>query len=293
MVMSSVPRRNALKLGAAVIIYSLFPMTSHANDDAPAPSPAVSERQTRQLAQVPASAPADGTLTQNVWQWQRSTYGDGTTVVCSAPDNYTLAFLDNGLYSVQADCNQGSGMYTVDGPRLTLQPGAMTRAACPPDSQDDVFLRDLGRVVTFVFDGENLVLNLAMDGGNMVFSQRPPLSLTGAPWQVLSVNNGHEAVVSVLSGTQLDVTFGEDGIVSGNTGCNGYRGLYTAAGLSIAFGQLVSTRRACPSDEAAAQEQAFLAALAASTRLEPGGGGRLTLRDDAGAAQVDLVRPTG
>ena len=168
----------------------------------------------------------------------------------------------------------------------------MTRAACPPGSQDTVFLRDLGQVATYVFDGENLVLNLKVDSGNMVFSPRPPVSLTGPAWQVLSVNNGRGAVASVLPETQLDVTFGGHGIVSGNTGCNNYRGLYTVTGATIAFGPLVSTRRACPSEAATAQEQAFLAALAASTRYEPRGD-RLTLRDDGGAVQVDMVRPTG
>jgi heat shock protein HslJ len=274
-----------LKLGAAVIAYGLFSTTSHASSDNPSPSPGVAER----LAQASTTAPS---LSQGVWLWQRTAYADGTTIVCADPGKYTLTFLDNGLYNVQADCNQGSGAYTVDGSRLTLQPGPMTRAACPPGSQDTVFLRDLGQVATYVFDGENLVLNLAMDSGNMVFSPRPPVSLTGPAWQVLSVNNGHGGVVSVLTGTRLDVTFGENGIVSGNTGCNNYRGLYTVTGATIAFGQLVSTRRACPSEEATAQEQAFLAALAASTRYEPRGD-RLTLRNDAGAAQVDLVRPTG
>jgi heat shock protein HslJ len=136
------------------------------------------------------------------------------------------------------------------------------------------------------------VLNLELDSGNMVFSPQPPASLSGPAWQVLSVNNGRGALTSVLPETQLEATFGENGIVGGSTGCNAYRGLYTVTGATIAFGPLVSTRQACVSEEAAAQEQAFLAALAASTRYGLRGD-RLTLRDGAGAAQVDLVRPTG
>jgi heat shock protein HslJ len=280
-----VPRRHVLTLGAAVLTSALFATTSDAGNDGPSPSPAVARRPDE--GPTPAS-----TLTEGVWRWQRTDYADGTTVVCSDPGKYTLTFLDNGIYSVQADCNQGSGAYTVAGSQLTLQPGPMTRAACPPGSQDTVFLRDLGQVATHVFDGENLVLNLRSDSGNMVFSPQPPVSLTGPAWQVLSVNNGRGAVVSVVPETQLDATFGESGIVGGNTGCNTYRGLYTVTGATIAFGSLITTRRACLSEAAAAQEQAFLAALGASTRYELRGD-RLTLRDDAGAAQVDLVRPTG
>jgi heat shock protein HslJ len=279
------PRRHALKLGAAVLTYSLFATSSHASNDGPSPSPAVAQRPDE--GPTPAS-----TLAQGAWLWQRTAYADGTTVVCSNPGRYTLTFLDNGMYALQADCNQGSGTYTVAGSQLTLQPGPMTRAACPPGSQDTVFLRDLGQVVTYLMDGENLVLSLRLDSGNMVFSPQPPVSLTGPAWQVLGVNNGRGAVVSVVPETQLDATFDENGIVSGTTGCNTYRGLHTVTGATIAFGSLISTRRACPSDAAAAQEQAFLAALSASTRYEQRGD-RLTLRDDAGAAQVDLVRPAG
>src|SRR3954447_24665577 len=126
----------------------------------------------------------------------------------------------------------------------------------------------------------------------MLFSPQPPLSLSGPDWQVLSVNNGRGAVVTVLPETQLDATFGENGIVSGSTGCNNYRALYSVAGPAIAIGTLISTRRACQSEAAGAQEQAFLAALSASSRYEVGGG-RLTLRNDEGATQVQMVRPTG
>jgi heat shock protein HslJ len=281
----SVPRRNVLKLGAAVITYGLIITMSHDSNDAPTATTARAQPQ----SQVPTPAPS---LTGGAWLWQRTDYADGKTVVCADPSKYTLAFLDNGLYSIQADCNQGSGGYTVAGSQLALQPGPMTRAACPPGSQDTVYLRDLSQVATYVFDGGNLVLNLTLDTGNMVFSPQPPVSLTGLAWQVVSVNNGRGGLASVLSETQLDATFSDQGIVSGTTGCNTYRGLYTVAAPMIAFGTLVSTRRACPSEEAALQEQAFLAALGASTRYELRGD-RLTLRNDAGAAQVDMIRPTG
>jgi heat shock protein HslJ len=278
-----VPRRTMLRVGSAVITYGLFSTMAHANNDDPSPPV---------IAQVPAPPTPDDPLTRKVWLWQRSSYADGTSVVCSDPGNYTLTFLANGSYSVQADCNQGNGTYTVDGSQLTLQQGPMTLAACPPGSQDTVFLRDLGRVNTYLFNGENLVLNLQVDSGNMIFSQRPPVSLTGPTWQVIAVNNGRGALASVLAETQLDMTFGENGVVSGSTGCNAYRALYATAGTTITFGTAISTRRACLSEEAAAQEQAFLAALSASSRFELRGD-RLTLRDDGGAAQVDMLRPTG
>jgi heat shock protein HslJ len=152
-------------------------------------------------------------------------------------------------------------------------------------------LRDLGQVVSYVSSGDILILNMRIDSGNMVFSGQPPASLTGSTWRALSYNNGRGAVTSVISGTILTTLFGADGTVSGSSGCNTYNGPYTVSGSSITIGPLASTRRACAADEANAQEQAFLAALGASTRYMLVGD-RLTLRNDDGATQVEYVRPT-
>ena len=64
------------------------------------------------------------------------------------------------------------------------------------------------------------MLNLRFDSGNMIFSPVAPPSLTRVTWRVTGVNNGREAVVSVLPETQLTAVFGEDGRVSGDTGCD-------------------------------------------------------------------------
>jgi heat shock protein HslJ len=95
----------------------------------------------------------------------------------------------------------------------------------------------------------------------------------------------------VLPDTQLAAMFGDDGNVSGDTGCNTCRGPYTISDSTISFGALISTRRACLSDAARVPEQAFLAALSASTGVQLVGD-RLTLRDAAGATQVLMVRST-
>lgn len=257
----------------------------------PAPAQIPAPAQVPRPAPPASAQPPAGTITQRLWLWQRTAYSDGTTIVASDPSKYTLAFLADGRFSILADCNRGTGSYSLARPQLTLRPGPLTLAACGPASQDGVFLRDLQRVASHVFDGELLVLNLQVDGGHMVFAPQPPVSLAGVAWRVQSVNNGRGGVVSVLAETQLSATFGDDGAVNGDTGCNLYRGPYTVSGSTIAFGPLTSTRRACLSNAAAAQEQAFLAALATSTRFELVGDG-LTLRDAAGATQVVLVRPT-
>lgn len=281
------PRRAVLKLGAAGLGIGLFGATHQiigAQGSQPAPA-----QVPRPSAPPAPAAPSATSAPLGTWLWQRSEYANDTTVVSQDPSKYTLELLADGRFNIQADCNRGSGSYTVSGPQITLQPGPMTLVGCPPGSQDAIFLRDLRQVATYVMDGDNLVLNMRIDSGNMIFSPQPPVSLTGAPWRVQSVNNGRGGVVSVLADTQLSVTFSEDGTVSGDTGCNNFRGSYTVTDAAIAFGPMATTRRACLSEAAAAQEQAFLAALAASTRIELAGD-RLTLRNDAGATQVVMVR---
>lgn len=242
------------------------------------------------LVPVPGPAASAANPLQGTWAWQRTEYSDDSTIAPTDTSRYTVTFRPDGQAIIQADCNTGSAGYTLDGASLTFQPVAVSLVGCPPGSQDTVFLRDLSQVATFVLNGDELALNLRFDSGNMIFSRVPPPSLTRVTWRVTGVNNGQQAVVSVLSETQLTSMFGDDGRVTGDTGCNLYSGPYTLAGPSLNLGPLISTRRACASEAANTQEHAFLTALAATTTFELVGD-RLTLRDDSGATQVTMVRP--
>lgn len=215
-----------------------------------------------------------------------SILNDDTLVAPVDRDRYTLTFGPEGVLSVRADCNQVTGTYRQIGRRLRLQLGASTLVACPPDSQADEFIKELGAVVSQVTTENVLVLNLTQDTGSMVFEPQPALSLDGTSWDVQSYNNGQQAVTTPLVGTSMTAVFA-DGIIAGDSGCNSYHATYTVDGTSISIGAMVSTRRAC-ADDVMAQEQAFLTALQAATQYELTAD-RLTLRDDAGAIQVDLL----
>jgi heat shock protein HslJ len=310
---ATLPRRAAIKLGAALVGLGLLggarqpvsaqtpapaqiprspePPAATAPPGSTTPPGGATSPPTGATTPPPAAttSPSSGASVEGTWLWLRTEYSNDATVAATDPSKYVLGLLPEGRLTLQADCNRGSGSYTLAGAQIAIRPGPLTLAACPPGSQDAVFLRDLRQVATYVRDGENLVLNLQVDGGNMVFSPQPAASLTGAPWRVQSVNNGRGGVASVIQGTSLSITFGEDGTASGETGCNAFRGPYTVTAGTLSFGALATTRRACLADAANAQEQAFLDALAASTRFELSGG-RLTLRNDGGATQVILSR---
>lgn len=111
-------------------------------------------------------------LTDTVWQWVRFEDTAGINDIhVDSPTSYTIQFMADGTYGFQADCNSGNGSYTHGDSGLAMDPGPVTLAACGDESLGDKFVRLLGDVATYVFDGDgNLVMNLKMDAGNMVFT---------------------------------------------------------------------------------------------------------------------------
>jgi heat shock protein HslJ len=124
---------------------------------------------------VPAARPAstDTVLPSDVvevtWLWE-SLVTPVETVKPDRPEQYTVRFERSGRVAVVADCNRGGGTYTVSaGRRIMLGPMALTRAACPPGSLSDRFVRDVGRVSSyFVRDGA-LFLEMPVDSGTLRF----------------------------------------------------------------------------------------------------------------------------
>jgi heat shock protein HslJ len=106
---------------------------------------------------------------------------------------------------------------------------------------------------------------------------------------VTGINNGRQALVSLLGGSTVAMAFSNDGRVSGTAGCNQFNARYEADGSKVRFLAPAATRKMCPDEGVMAQEQQFLKALEAVTtaRLE---GNRVEFRDAAGAMQVTATR---
>jgi heat shock protein HslJ len=234
-------------------------------------------------------------LTDSTWQWLSTRHNPGPRVVAQDPSRYTVTFMSDGTLTVRADCNQVSGTYSVQPVTpsgaeiqgLTIQLGASTLAACPPDSQDSVFLADLAAASSYRFRAHTLVLNLQASGNRMTLAPLAPASLVGTNWQAVAYNNGRGGVTSVMLGSVLTASFSADGIVAGNAGCNTYNGSYTAEGDTLSIGPIATTRMVCEAS-LLEQEQAFLAALQATSRYTLASD-RLTLRDAGGAIQAEFT----
>jgi heat shock protein HslJ len=121
-------------------------------------------------SEVTGSAAGGAGLAGVVWKWEQFLGSDDTKVVVDDPTKYTLEFLAEGQVAVQADCNSGGGVYTVEGSQLTIEIQRLTRAMCLPGSLSEQYLQYLGEVVSYVLDGDKLALSLRYDSGIMTFS---------------------------------------------------------------------------------------------------------------------------
>ena len=221
-----------------------------------------------------------------VWRWTSLTGTESLEV--PDPERYTLELGDSGRYGIRADCNTGSGVYQIDGSRIGLAPGPLTRAACDPGSLGDRFLILLGRVSGFLIGGDRLVLELDDGTGAMEFEAMNPVALEGTSWLVRGYNNGRGGVVSAGPEATLHITFTEGGTAAGSCGCNQYTGGYQLDGQQIRFGHIASTRKMCQGEEVMQRESAFLSALASAATWEVRGN-RLQLRRADRALALDLV----
>lgn len=237
-------------------------------------------------AEQPAPAMASSPqLVGPSWQWQQTQMNNGDLFTPNTPANYTIQFMADGTAAIQADCNTVQATYTITDNRVSLAMGPATLMACPDGSMGDQFTRNLSGANSFFFRDDTLFIELMFDSGTMSFS---PISseLAGSSWLVTNYNNGREAVVGLLEGTELTANFGQDGTLSGTAGCNNYTTSFEASGNTISIGQAAVTMMLCEAPAGVMeQEQEFLAALGtAATYQITGNTMQLRTAEDALAA---------
>jgi polar amino acid transport system substrate-binding protein len=106
----------------------------------------------------------------------------------------------------------------------------------------------------------------------------PPI--VGRNWNLQSYNNGQQAMVTPLAGTQITALFGTDGLVTGTDSCNSYNAPYNVSGSNLQVGSPVQTGMMCP-DDVMNQARAYLVLLQQSYRYEASGN-QLTIFDSIG-----------
>jgi heat shock protein HslJ len=214
---------------------------------------------------------------------------NGSTEQVPSEAEVTARF-ESGTVAGNGGCNAYTGPYTLSGSDLAVGPVASTKMACPSplNALEQAYFTNLEAAAAFTADQSSLIIRNEAGDDVLTYQQRQDLPLAGTTWTMTSYNNGKQAVVTAVAGTDVTLLLTEDGKVSGSGGCNQYSGDYTTDGDSISFGPLASTQMACEDPDVNAQEAAYLAALGtvSSFRLE---GDRLDLlaADDSLAASFE------
>jgi heat shock protein HslJ len=236
------------------------------------------------VVEAPDLETVEPSLTGVTWQW-RSLTTPVETISVNDPTRYTILFNVDGSAAIQADCNNVGASYTADGSSISITLGPSTRAACPEDSLDQQFLTSLSAAAIYFFEGGELFIDMAADGGTMQFTAgdaaapatpqaTPQPDGTPVPEGPTSpvqdllfnlVSYGPEgAEQSLIEGSQITATF-SGGTVSGSAGCNNYTGTVTPVADYFTIGGLAVTQQACAEPAGVMeQEQAYLAALEAT-----------------------------
>jgi heat shock protein HslJ len=203
----------------------------------------------------------------------------------------TLNLSGTGQATGTDGCNRYVTAYTVEGDAITFSPaGASTMMACPDPimAQAQAYMAALTAAATFTAEGDTLTL---LDGSGTAVAVFTAVStdLAGTAWTATMINNGREAVVSVIEGTTVTAEFGADGVLGGSGGCNSFSAGYQSDGEGqITIDPPASTMMACAEPAGVMeQEMQYLAALttAATYTVE---GNRLELRTADGALAVSF-----
>ena len=175
------------------------------------------------------------------------------------------AELKEGQVSGNSGCNNYFGDYQVDGSSLSIEVGGLTMMHCLPEElmeQENNYISAINRAGSYQVSQDKL--HIIDTSGEIILEYRvlEPAPLTGTPWQLVRYNNGKGGVSSVLAGSEITAEFGNDGRITGFTGCNNYTGSLEVDGSYIFFEPMETTRKTCQHPEGIMeQENSYLTTL--------------------------------
>jgi heat shock protein HslJ len=104
----------------------------------------------------PIQKTAMGFLGNKTWELN-SLMGNSSIQELFSSGLPTLEFLEAGKLTGYSGCNDFSGIYSLEGEDLKLDPGAMTRKACPGDGES-TFISALSQVEKFKRSEDKITL---------------------------------------------------------------------------------------------------------------------------------------
>ncbi|MFE7749406.1 META domain-containing protein [Streptomyces sp. NPDC057428] len=188
----------------------------------------------------------------------------------TAPAGAHVEIGSEGKATGSLGCNRFKADVRIDGSAVTVGQSTTTAMACADDVQEfevamgRAFHGKLDAAVAGSGDARTLTLTTAQ-GDSIALNSEPSAPLTKTGWKVSGLHSG-DVASSLPDGTtgRARLTFGEDGTVEGNLGCNSFHGKAVVSGSTITFGPLASTRKMCPGGSMKL-ERALLGAMKGET----------------------------
>jgi heat shock protein HslJ len=187
-----------------------------------------------------------------IGSWKLTEYGPVDSPVPAVEGvEAGLTFNENGTVSGTSGCNGLGGDYTVEGNQITFGEFVSTLMACddPIMQQEEAAHKVMTGTAIYKIEGDTLTVTnndmvLVLTRGSFD-PQEPadPVSLTGA-WKLISYGTA-DVASSALADVEANLTFNEDGSVTGTSGCNEFGGQYTVEADQITFNEIVSTLKLC------------------------------------------------
>ena len=75
--------------------------------------------------------------------------------------------------------------------------------------QEQQYLAALQNSATYEIAGDTLTIRDASGAMQVVAKVNTPAGLSGTSWKVMNYNNGKEAVVALLTGSEISLNFGD------------------------------------------------------------------------------------
>lgn len=237
-------------------------------------------------AKSSAGGPPAAGLEGAPWQAVTIAAADGELKVPAGADVTML--LTDGRVTGRGGVNGYFGDYKATSDSLVFTGIGSTEMAGPPELMaiESAFFASLGQTKGYKLEGESL--ELLDDAGEVLVTMVPAevVTLEGTDWIATGINNGKGGVQSPAADTTVTALF-KDGTMAGNASINQYSAPYELDGDKLTIGMATTTMMA-GSDEAMAQETAFISALSrvATWRIN---GDVLDLVAADGATQVTFV----
>lgn len=225
-------------------------------------------------------------------QWSITMIKVGDTMAGPVEGSDPFLRVNEEGVSGNTGCNTffGGVEFGSDGSWSASEEIGMTTIGCDPalTVQETAIAKHIREADEWTADGDTGALLL--DGETLLELERLDSELAGSEWEVTGVNNGNQAVASVISGTELTMSFDDEALLSGSAGCNNFNAGYVAGDEVLTIDAVATTRMFC-NDPAGImdQEAQFTTALsnAATYSID---GSTLTIRDAEGSTQITANR---